>query len=57
MSRNGEKFETFSTFLAHPIETPWPTMTVLHQNVRSTYATAVDNAEENITSLNFWPTL
>ena len=33
-SRNGEKFEIFSNFLAHPIETPWPILTVLHQNVR-----------------------
>ena len=23
-SRNGEKFEIFSNFLAHPVETPWP---------------------------------
>ena len=33
-SQNGEKFEIFSKFLAHPIETPWPILTVLHQNVR-----------------------
>ena len=33
MSRNGEKFEIFSKFLAHPVETPWPIWTVLHQNV------------------------
>ena len=31
---NGEKFEIFSNFLAHPVETPWPISTVLHQNVR-----------------------
>jgi len=24
----------FSNFLAHPVETPWPILTVLHQNVR-----------------------
>jgi len=24
-SRNGEKFEIFSNFLAHPVETPWST--------------------------------
>ena len=30
MSRNGEKFEIFfSNFLAHPVETPWPILTVL----------------------------
>jgi len=28
-SRNGEKFEIFSNFLAHPVETPWPILTVL----------------------------
>jgi len=33
-SRNGEKFEIISKFLAHPVETPWPMLTVLHQNVR-----------------------
>ena len=33
-SRNGEKFEIFSNFLAHRVETPWPILTVLHQNVR-----------------------
>ena len=33
-SRNVEKFEIFSNFLAHPVETPWPTLTVLYQNVR-----------------------
>ena len=32
--RNGEKFEIFSNFLAHPVETPWPILTVLYQNVR-----------------------
>ena len=24
----------FLNFLAHPVETPWPILTVLHQNVR-----------------------
>ena len=33
-SRNGEKFEIFSNFLAHSVETPWPILTVLHQNMR-----------------------
>ena len=33
-SRNGEKFEIFSNFLAHPVETPWPISTILYQNVR-----------------------
>ena len=33
-SRNGEKFEIFSKFLAHPVETFWPILTVLQQNVR-----------------------
>ena len=33
-SRNGEKFEIFSNFLDHPVETPWPILTVVHQNVR-----------------------
>jgi len=33
-SRNGEKFEIFSNFLVHPVETPWPILTVLHQTVR-----------------------
>ena len=33
-SRNGEKNEIFSNFLAHPVETPWPISTFLHQNVR-----------------------
>jgi len=33
-SRNGEKFDFFSNFLAHPAETPWPILTVLQQNVR-----------------------
>ena len=27
-SRNGVKFEIFSNFLAHPVETPWPIWTV-----------------------------
>ena len=29
-----KKIEFFSKFLAHPVETPWPIVTVLHQNVR-----------------------
>jgi len=33
-SPNGEKFEFFSKFLVHPVETPRPTLTVLHQTVR-----------------------
>jgi len=33
-SGNGEKFEIFANFLAHPVETPWPMLTVLQQNVR-----------------------
>jgi len=33
-SLNGKKFEIVSKFLAHPVETPWPLLTVLHQNVR-----------------------
>ena len=32
-SRNDEQFEIFSKFLAHPVETPWPILTVLHQNI------------------------
>ena len=32
--RNGKKFEIFSNFLAHPVKTPWPISTVLHQSVR-----------------------
>ena len=31
--RNGEKID-FSNFLTHPVKTPWPILTVLHQNVR-----------------------
>ena len=31
---NGEKFEIFSNFLPHPVESPWPILTVLHQIVR-----------------------
>ena len=38
-SRNGEKFEIFSTFLAHRVETPWPILTILHQNVRRSVTT------------------
>jgi len=33
-SGDGEKFEIFSNFLAHPVESPWSILTVLHQNVR-----------------------
>jgi len=33
-SRNVKKFEIFSNFSAHSVETPWPIVTVLHQNVR-----------------------
>jgi len=34
-SRNVEKFfKKISNFLAHPVETPRPILTVLHQNVR-----------------------
>ena len=33
-SRNCEIFEFFSNFLAHPVETPWSTLTGLCQNVR-----------------------
>jgi len=33
-SQNGEKFEMISNFLAHRVETPWPILTVLYQNVR-----------------------
>jgi len=33
-SGNSEKFEIFSNFLTHPVESPWPILTVLHQNVR-----------------------
>ena len=33
-SQNGEKFELFLNFLAHPVETPWPILRVLYQNVR-----------------------
>ena len=47
-SRNGEKFEIFSNFLAHPVETPWPILTILHQNVRrSAYWTTFGIAEKN----------
>jgi len=33
-SRNGEKLDIFSNFLTHSVETPWPILTVLNQNVR-----------------------
>ena len=42
-SRNGEKFEIFSKFLAHPVETPWPILTVLHQNVRRSVPYILDH--------------
>ena len=42
-SRNGEKFEIFSKFLAHPVETPWPISMVLHQNVRSSVPYILDH--------------
>jgi len=41
-SRNGEKFEFFSNFLAHPVETPWPILAVLHQNVRMSVTYILD---------------
>jgi len=31
-SRNNEKFEIFSNFLAHPVKSPRPILTVLHEN-------------------------
>ena len=42
-SRNGEKFYIFSNFLAHPVETPWPILTVLHQNVRRSVPYILDH--------------
>jgi len=41
-SQNGEKFEIFSKFLVHPVETSWPILTVLHQNVRSSVPYILD---------------
>ena len=41
-SRNDEKFKKISKFLAHPVETPWPISTVLHQNVRRSVPYIVD---------------
>ena len=49
-SGNGEKFEIFSKFLAYPVETPWPILTVLHQNVRRSVPYILDTfgiAERN----------
>ena len=48
--RNREKFEIFSNFLAHPVESLWSILTVLHQNVRRslpyTYWTTFGSAEK-----------
>jgi len=33
-SQNSKKFKIFANFLAHPVEMPWPILSVLHQNVR-----------------------
>ena len=55
-SRSGEKFEKFeffSNFLAHPVETPWTILTVLHFYTRMcaglcpTYWTTFGIAEKN----------
>ena len=40
-SRNGEKFEIFSNFLAHPVETPWTILTVLRRSVECAQVCAV----------------
>jgi len=32
-SRNGEKFAIFFELFDHPVESPWPIVTVVHQNV------------------------
>ena len=40
-SRNGEKLEIFSKFLDHPVETLWPILTVLQQNVRTAQVCAL----------------
>jgi len=37
-SRNVQKSEFFGKFLAHPVETPWPTRMALWQNVRRSVA-------------------
>ena len=42
-SRNGEKIEIFSNFLAHPVETLWPILTVLRQNVRRSVPYILDH--------------
>jgi len=48
-SRNGEKFEIFANFLAHPVETPWPILTVLHQKaLRKIEMVAVHCTNETI---------
>ena len=49
-SGNGEKFEIFSKFLAHPVETPWPILTVLYRmcaGLCPTYWTTFGIAEKN----------
>ena len=50
---NGEKFEIFSNFLAHPVETPWPISTVLHQNVRMSVPYILDYIWHRILLLLF----
>ena len=42
-SRNGEKFEIFSNFLAHPVETPRPIFTALYQNVHRSVPYILNN--------------
>jgi len=37
------KIRFFSNFLGHPVETPWPILTVLHQNVRSSVPYILDH--------------
>ena len=34
-----------SKFFAHPVETPWPILTVLHQNVRRSVPYILDYVE------------
>jgi len=46
-SRNGERFEIFSNFLAHPVETPWPILTVIIPECAQVYWTTFGNAEKN----------
>ena len=50
-SRNGEKFDFFSNFLAHLVETPWPILTVLHQNVRRSVPYILDRVAQKNKSL------